>query len=214
MIVIRKFLVPYEKLLNALGCPAFVQPDPLPPRAAPEDTGFSLGLEINNLRQRGELIDVVFEVDGVTMSAHKNVLVVASDFCKALFTGEWGKTSELRVPFEYGSKRTLSAMLDFAYGIDFVGPELENPGDVKEIADRLDEMLELLRAADSWQMLRLRDQVEDFLTDTANATIYRCADNVDSIRDIAAQANAARLVTDCNNYIQRNAEGLDRMKQT
>ncbi|KAL9125304.1 MAG: hypothetical protein Q9217_005473 [Psora testacea] len=211
----RKFLVPYEKLLGSLGCTAIVQPPPLPPRAVPQHGPFCLGATMNDLRHGNELIDVFFEAEGVRLPAHRIVLAAVSDFCKVHFTGNWGQITghQQVIAFNFGLERlaTLSDMLDFAYGIDFSGPPLKDPEDTQEIADKLDGMLDLLVCADSWQMLRLRDQVEDFITGRANAKTYRRADNVIYIKEVAKRANAVRLVMSCDDYIRENPEIMARL---
>ena len=220
MIRTRKFLAPYDGLFSALGCPAFSQPPPLPPRAASAMTNTTLGSKMNEFRLVGELVDVCFEAEGVQMPAHKIVLAATSELCKSHFAGQWGQLTQnqekLVIPFEYGLRKvlTLSTMLDFAYGGRYVGPQLKNNEDTEEIADRLDEMLDLLVCADSWQMIGLRDQVEDFLTEQGNATIYRRADNVESVEEIAGKANATRLVRHCHDYMGRNKIAMERLKKS
>ncbi|KAL9099438.1 MAG: hypothetical protein Q9163_005063 [Psora crenata] len=213
----RKFLVPYERLLATLGCPAFVQPEALPPRDSIANGPFSLGTVMNELRRREELVDVFFEAEGNRLPAHKIVLAAVSDYCKAQFAGTWGQITQRGtvVPFEYGCKKlsTLSTMVDFAYGVAYTGPELMDKEDENEVADKLDEILDLLVCSDSWQMLRLRDQVEDYLTETSNATTYRRADNVEFVKDIAGKANAKRLVMHCENYMRMNRDGMERLKR-
>lgn len=113
-----------------------------------------------------------------------------------------------------GKASTLSAMLDFAYGHDFEGPELRNFNNIEEKADNLDGMLDLLICTDAWGMLRLQNQVEDYLTKPEHAVIYRRADNVEAIMEIAISANATRLVEDCEAYIQHNKEGMKIMRSS
>ena len=217
MIRTRKFLAPYDSLLSALGCPAFSQPPPLPPRAVSCTGRASLGSRMNEFRCQNQFIDVHFEAEGVRMPAHRIVLAATSDFCKSHFAGHWGSLADdkLIVKFEYGLSKlsTLSKMLDFAYGVAYTGPQLMNTEDVDEIADKLDEILDVLICADGWQIIELRDQVEDFLTETAHASIYRRADNVEHIKQIADKANAKRLARHCEEYMTRNKAGMDRLKK-
>ena len=152
------------------------------------------------------------------MPAHKSVLAAASRFCEKQFTGIWAQHSQNQttLDFEIGGNKssTLAIMLDFAYGVDYKGPQLDNIEDQDEIATNLDEILDVLVCADAWEMLRLRDQVEDFLTAPANASIYRRADNVTEIKKIAEDANASVLVKDCEEYIRKNKKGMERLNKT
>ena len=213
-----KFLAPYDGLLAKLGCPSFSQPPPLPPRAVPATSRMSILGNFNTLRKKNQLIDVHVEAEGTRFPAHKVVLTASSDFCKTFFLGEWGShmSSEAVIEFGVGSGKalTLSTMLDFAYGHDFVGPALQNPNDNEEKADNLDHMLDLLVCADAWQMLELGTQVEDYLTQPYHAAIYRRADNVEAIMEIAKSANANRVVEDCRAYIQHNKEGMKIMRSS
>lgn len=217
MIRTKKFLAPYDSLLAALGCPAFSQPAPPPPRIINNDQSSSLGPALNEFREREEMIDVYIQAKGAKMPAHRNVLAAASAFCKNQFTGEWGKHFPDKgvIAFEIGDGKasTLAIMINFAYGVDYAGPRLQNLENQDEIAANLDEILDVLVCADAWEMLRLRDQVEDFLTATANASVYRRADNVTEIKKIAEEANAAVLVKDCEEYIRRNKEGMERLNK-
>ncbi|KAG8527970.1 uncharacterized protein KY384_006886 [Bacidia gigantensis] len=216
MIRTKKFLAPYDGLLITLGCPSFSQPPPPPPRPI-EANERSIWGSLNELRKSKMLVDVYMEVEGTQIAAHKVVLAAASDFCKAHFATHWGKHTPDRcvVPLKFGLQKlsTLSTMIEWAYGTDFLAPVLKSSEDTDEIADRLDEILDVLECSNAWQMLRLRDQVEDFLTETTNATIYRRADNVDHIRKIAEEAKATRLVEDCDRYIQKNKDGMERMRK-
>ena len=212
MIRTRKFLAPYDSLLARLGCPKFSQPEAPAPRASTEATQVSLGPMMNALRINNEFTDVVLEAEGERLSAHKTVLAANSKFFKARFSEQWDRNHDRVITFEEPIC-TLSIMLDFAYEGEYDAPILEDPEDPEEIADRLDEILDTLSFADRWDMLPLRDQVEDFLTETANATLYRRAVNVDSIRERALQANAMRVVQDCDRYITMNREGMARMSE-
>ena len=171
---------------------------------------------MNVLRNKHELVDIFFEAEGERVPGHKIVLAAVSDFCKIHFAGNWGRTTQHQqiIPFNFGLKRlsTLSTMLDFAYGVDYSSSPLLDDTDPIEIRDQLTEMLDVLECADSWQMLRLRDQVEDFLTERSNATTYRRADTVEWIKRVATTANATRLVTSCDDYIRSNPEALKRLK--
>lgn len=164
------------------------------------------------LREKGKLVDVSFSAEGVTVSAHKVVLAAVSRYCSAQFSGIWSQPTG-PIAFDYGceSVSTLRTLVAFAYGIPYKGPALQNEEDTEEIANKLDEILDVLVCANAWQMDDLRNQVEDFLIDKAE--IYRRADNVEELKRIAMEANASRLVEDCDEYMKLNKAALERLKR-
>ena len=170
---------------------------------------------MHHLRDQGKLVDVRFSAEGVNVEAHQVVLAAVSGYCEASFSGKWTQPNS-SIPFHYGCQKlsTLSTMVDFAYGVPYTGPTLKNAEDVDEIANCLDDILDTLVCANAWQMNGLRDQVEDFLTEKANATIYRRADNVEDVKRIAMEANASRLVASCNQFVELNKVTIERLKQS
>ena len=164
------------------------------------------------LREKGKLVDVSFSAEGVTVPAHKIVLAAASRYCNAHFSGIWSQpTGPIAFDYGCGNVSTLSTLVAFAYDVPYKGPTLQNEEDTEEIANTLDEILDVLVCANAWQMDVLRDQVEDFLIDTAG--IYRRADNVEELKRIAMEANASRLVESCDEYMKLNKAALERLKR-
>lgn len=115
-----KFLTPYEKLLKALGVRALVvssidMHDESENTETPADY---IAKSYRLLRDHGELLDVVFEAEGKTISAHKLTMASVSSYCKAQFSGEWGSIlaqspeNKISLDLKYS---TLSRMIDFAY---------------------------------------------------------------------------------------------------
>lgn len=167
--VARKFLIPYERLLKALGCPSVTQP----PRTKPPPTNPTLPMdatmaEIRNLRDQREFIDIVFEAEGVQKPAHKIFMVAVSQYCRAQSLGEWGRQLEQQrgvIRIEDMRYKTLSDMVDFAYAGTVNWPPLTDPMDTDEVASRLDELLDLLQATDRWFLDRLHQLAEDYIID-------------------------------------------------
>lgn len=164
--------------------------------------------EIRKLRDQRELIDVVFEVEGKEKVAHKIFLVAVSKYCKAQFLGHWGRQLErgATVTVEDVTFNTLSAMVDFAYTEEFVAPLLKDQTNNNEIADALDDMLDLLKGTDMWFLDRLHDVVEDFLLSPSISANWIRVDNVVEVTGHAHQAGAARLEKHCEDFILANKE--------
>ncbi len=148
--IARNFLIPYEPLLNALGCQSLVTVT-LPiaglkrpsnalsiPMAKPLD-------KIRSFKDQGQLTDIVFEAEGQRKHANKNFLAASSTYCHKQFLGEWSKhTSQKSIVIEGMAFKTLSTMVDFGYTEIFTGPRLKDPEDNEEVAEILDELLDLL----------------------------------------------------------------------
>ena len=168
-------------------------------------------IQIQKLRDQGQLTDVIFTANGEEKHAHKIFLAAVSDYCQARFLGNWGKRLQYQAtidvePITYSA---LSDMVDFAYTGDFNAPELEDETDRDEIAEALDQMLDLLQGTDMWQMLRLHDMVEDFLATPPNSAIYVRVDNVKYIKEYAERTNAHRLARYCSDFIAANSKMVD-----
>ncbi len=208
----RKFLVPYEKLLKALGCKSVVQPTFRAPRLSPHQTISPMTKamkEIVSLRDQRQLIDVVFEAEAREKPAHRVFLAAVSEYCKAQFSGEWGLllARQAKVKIEDMRFTTLSQMVDFAYTGTVDWPQVQDPGNNDEIAKKLDELLDLLQATDMWLLETLHTMTENKLID--DAATYVRPDNVESVRDIAKDANAPSLVSHCDAFIAGNPEFVE-----
>ena len=213
--VSRKFLVPYEKLLRALGCKSVVQPTNRTPRPFPHQTESPLTTilkEVLSLRDEGQLIDVVFEAEGREKPAHRIFMAAVSDYCRAQFSGEWGLllTRQAKIQIEDMSFMTLSQMVDFAYTSKIEWPRVQDPGNNDEIAMVLDELLDLLQATDMWFIQTLHTMTENTIID--NAAVYIRPDNVESVRDVAKEANASGLVSHCDTFIADNLSFVEAMR--
>ena len=213
--VSRKFLVPYEKLLKSLGCKSVVQPKsralrPLSDRT--ESPMITTMKEILDLRDQRQLIDVVFEAEGREKPAHRIFLAAVSGYCRAQFSGEWGLILSSQAKIQIPDMRfaTLSQMVDFAYTSKIDWPKVEDPADTDEVAKALDELLDLLQATDMWLLAILHIMTENEIID--NATIYIRPDNVESVREIAKDANALGLVGHCDTFVKDNASFVAAMR--
>ena len=211
----RKFLLPYEQLLKALDCKSLVQPTTRATRPSADETEspmITAMKEILSLRDKRQLIDVVFEAERREKPAHRILLAAVSGYCRAQFSGQWGHllASHVKIQIEDIRYVTLSQMVDFAYTSKIDWPRVRDPANNDEIAKVLDELLDLLQATDMWLLKTLHTMTENEIID--NARIYIRPDNVESVRDIAKDANASGLVTHCNTFIGDNASFVAAMR--
>ena len=212
MKVARKFLIPFESLLKSLGCEAIVQPEPDASDDLAVDNQYPMYKcmsEIIKFRENSQLTDVVFEAEGQKKPAHKVFLAAASDYCKAQFLGAWGLQlkHEATIVIEDISFKTLSTLIDYAYSGIFKVPEISTSSSTDEVADRLDDLLELLVASDGWFMLSLHEQVDAHIT--RMGSLFVRPDNVGAVMKIAAEANARRLVKRCHKFRAKNLNAVE-----
>ena len=93
--VVKKFLVPYERLLAVLGCPSVVQPPKEPKRVTENNTTglpmISALKQIQKFRQEGTFADIIFQAEGRNKPAHKVFMAAVSEYCRVQFTGAWAQ---------------------------------------------------------------------------------------------------------------------------
>ena len=166
--VARKFLVPYERLLKSLGCQSVIRPSIAASAASTNSSEPPMTAslaKIRDLRDQGHLIDVVFEAEGNLKSAHKIFMAAVSKYCDAQFSGEWGRLlqHQAKISITDMKFKTLSQMVDFAYTgeVEWAGVSDQTNND--EIAESLDELLDLLQATDRWLLDRLHQKTEDYV---------------------------------------------------
>ncbi|XP_076880295.1 kelch-like protein 10 [Brachyhypopomus gauderio] len=105
----------------------------------------------NELRMEGKFCDVVLNISGVEISAHKNVLCVCSDYFRTLFTSDWSPP-EKRVYNILGvSPHMMQLIVDYAYTLSVPINE--------------DNVEELLAAADQFLVSGLVHACCQFLED-------------------------------------------------
>ena len=104
-------------------------------------------------------------------------------------------------------------MIDFAYTGEFHWPELQDPeNNNAEIADRLDELLDLLDGTNMWMLDRLHGMTQDFLTSQSWSAVYVRVDNVNGIKERAQGARASRLVKHCEDFESANSEFVEALR--
>lgn len=214
--VIRKFLVPYERLLKVLGCKSVVQPAPaapLPQEKAPPMAQSMV--KIRRFRDQSQLTDVIFKAEGREKPAHKIFLAAVSEYCEAQFLGAWGRqlVHNATIDIEDMRYNTLSSMVDFAYSGEYHGPELKNPVDSDEIGgeilDVLTDLFDLLDGTNRWLLDGLHTMVENFLLTSPNSWTYIRPDTVNFVEERAGRARAERLVKYCQEFKNKNAAFLE-----
>ena len=212
----RKFLTPYEKLLKALDVQAVVMRDiDLPKENEGNETPSDfIANSYRRLRAQGELLDVNFVAEGKSTPAHKLAMAGVSAYCKAQFSGEWGQllaqsgNTTINLDIKHQS---LARMVDFAYDGTVKWTPLPGEASNDQVADRLDEVLDLLQCADMWLVPHLHKITETYLL-RHFATLVRI-DNVEAVREEAVKGRAFMVVRECEVFREKNRTFVDMFRE-
>lgn len=209
------FLSPYEKLLKALGVPALVARN-IRKRDHDQVSESPAEYLIDNqkrLRAESRMFDVTFLAKHssdpehlVKIPAHKFVLAAVSSYCEAQFSGAWGAVlfNGQKIVIEDIKPDTLRSMIDFAYCGTVDWAPVPDKKDHERVAERVDELLDLLQGADMWLMEKLHAIVQEHFIDHFDT--YVRPDNVLAVMKELRAARAARVVTECEGYVSENKE--------
>ncbi|MCJ1404885.1 hypothetical protein MMC11_008111 [Xylographa trunciseda] len=200
---VRSSLIPFSKLLSALGCKTMMYPTF---RSAAREESKLMAPRMNQLRLEGFLTDITFSVEGISLSAHRVVLAASSEYCMSQFKEFW-KTRGV-VQLEDMTPHTLENLIDYAYqdGFDWTVLQANTDDDIDGIADKLDRLLDLLVGADRWLMHDMKMDVEEQILQGSRFLIR--ADNVSDIKRVANAVNAKALEVYCKEFVEYNAKAV------
>jgi sacsin len=201
---VRQGLVRYQRLLKALGCKSIVYPTVEKTETRPNQL---VSTSLSRLRREGTLLDVTLEAEGGNIQAHKVVIAAASAYFATQFDGNWSNNDSIDLkPFSYS---TMSTLVDFAYAdtFDWKSMQVLDDDNVEIIANKLDELLDLLVAANYFDMPDLKAEVENQVLIPAKLFIKE--PNVKGVLERASEANAKRVEGYCMRFYAENKEAVD-----
>jgi BTB/POZ domain len=181
---VREALMPFEKLLAALGCEPILYPTISTSKICPS----SISNALKQMRTDGKLFDVTLVAEhGEHIRAHKVVLASVSAYFATQFNGNWSNNDI--IPLGDFSHSTLSMIVDFAYAdnFDWAGMQALKDDTVDSTADKLDALLDLLDGADRFDMPGLTAQVENQILQSRRFI------RPDNVRDVQYRASQAML---------------------
>ncbi|KAH0563531.1 hypothetical protein GP486_001901 [Trichoglossum hirsutum] len=208
---VRSYLTPYQELLKRCGCQPILTPTWRETERPPSSESMPGG--VSRLWKDSKLTDITFETKGQQrVSAHKLVLAAASEKYEALFTGGWASSPDVtngRIVLDRINHATLIRMLDFAYHdrLDFQSLQAHSGDEPSEIADKLDDLVDLLAGANEWLMTRLHSEVEYQIM--TSARLYVRPDNVRGVLRVAEETNSKELEGYCKEYIAKNSKTME-----
>ncbi|XP_078618906.1 kelch repeat and BTB domain-containing protein 2-like [Branchiostoma floridae x Branchiostoma japonicum] len=71
--------------------------------------------ELNTMRERAELTDVVLEVEGRSFPCHRAVLALCSPYFHGMFTSGYAEAKQERINIQEVSQVAMATILDYAY---------------------------------------------------------------------------------------------------
>jgi sacsin len=204
LVSVQPRLMRHQRLLKALGCRTIIYPTVT---AVDIGTAESLSASMTRLRREGKMLDITLSADGKEVQAHKIVLAAVSASFEINFNGNWA--DDKKIDLKGISFDTLSAVVDFAYAdiFDWTPWRVTDEDTVDVIADKLDNLLDLLTAADRFQMPGLQSQAEGEILSAGRSFIR--IDNVLDIRDLTTQINAHHVAKACKEFYEKNKVPVD-----
>ena len=217
---IKPSLMPYEKLLRALGCASITWPaatQPLSHTPHPTMAG------VRDLRRKNQILfDITFrwegevELDGQNVwiseeiRAHRLILASISKKCARQWNGAWSNEEVITYGNDIMSYHTLSTMINYAYEEDIDWAEMKALPDDDSSArgEKLAMLMDLHGGADFWECLNLASGVEQKLIDS-----FKLCINFQNVKDICEQAvplRAFKFEKMCRDFIVGNQAAVDR----
>eukprot|EP00058_Branchiostoma_floridae_P021176 XP_002606666.1 hypothetical protein BRAFLDRAFT_277783 [Branchiostoma floridae] len=107
---------------------------------------------LQELRSENMLVDVILCVSGREISCHRNVLATCSEYFRAMFCNGHLESKEHKVTIEEQSASALQLLVDYAY--------------TSRVTITEDNAVELMEAANFFQILPVKDACSKFLSDS------------------------------------------------
>ncbi|XP_035677520.1 kelch-like protein 24 [Branchiostoma floridae] len=107
---------------------------------------------LQELRSENLLVDVILCVSGREIPCHRNVLATCSEYFRAMFCNGHLESKEHKVTIEEQSASALQLLVDYAY--------------TSRVTITEDNAVELMEAANFFQVLPVRDACSKFLSDS------------------------------------------------
>ncbi|XP_078595064.1 kelch-like protein 24 [Branchiostoma floridae x Branchiostoma japonicum] len=107
---------------------------------------------LQELRSENMLVDVILCVSGREIPCHRNVLATCSEYFRAMFCNGHLESKEHKVTIEEQSASALQLLVDYAY--------------TSRVTITEDNAVELMEAANFFQVLPVRDACSKFLSDS------------------------------------------------
>ncbi|KAH6680301.1 hypothetical protein B0J14DRAFT_578321 [Halenospora varia] len=203
---VRSGLMPYEKLLRALGCNCITHPTIAQPQL---HVGQSVSKSLRSLRESGKLLDTTFSTEGRQIQAHKVVLAALSEKCAAQFDPKWPQADVITFtedePEDFLSYHTLSTMINYAYedNVDWSEMEVSSGEDKESKEEKLSMLLDLHKGADIWVIPALASQVEAKIVGVGKEFID--VENVLWVLERAREVRAKAVGELCEKFIEHNS---------
>ena len=208
LMVIRTFLLPYERLLKAIGCESMIYP-PVDPPSLEDFSSVSSGL--HKLWRDKKLTDITFSAGGHEVMAHKAVLAARSSYCETLCNGSWQTTvNGGPIKIEDIDHKTLEFLVESAYldkdKVDWTPLQVHDDDEIEVVREKLDDLIAIMHGADYLGMPAMLADVQQQILH--GRRLFIRADNVEAIEQIATTINAKKLRAYCEDFRGRNQRAV------
>lgn len=173
------------------------------------------------LKESDGMCDLIIEIEGRRINAHKLLLGTVSSFFRNLACGQWKESSTGVLNLDdtqgepatagaqttqYGGFEAVQAFVEWTYN-GFL--ELDDGAfpDETAIEERLNHYLDVLKLADMWDIPELRVHIENRIMQ--GGKIFIRPENVKQISELATEYRADELVKYCGTYTARNQEAVN-----
>ncbi|CAG8455227.1 8045_t:CDS:1, partial [Paraglomus occultum] len=199
---IKEILQPYPELLKAAGVKN-VRLECLPEPEDKQTNRFLTGI-LNLLSENPDVHDTVFDVKGEKFYANKYVLAANGGMFKKFLSSTHFKGSTPSDPAVHEisemDPRSFEVFLSYLYG-NMLNVSISSKWNVvEEESERVQLYLDLLWAANFYELIDLRDIVE------CRLSRYLTRTNVKIIKEYADKYEGKQLAKVCANYMKTNCQ--------
>ncbi|XP_018320287.1 kelch-like protein 26 [Agrilus planipennis] len=139
---------------------------------------------LNSLREQGQLLDIILEVEEQFFSAHKAVLAACSDYFRAMFTEPMIESRQKQIRLNGLTAKGIRYLIDYAY--------------TSRLALNQENVQDVLAAATHCQMLTVVQACSSYLQSKIDV------DNCVDIATIAENYSLSQLKTKVYTYMSEN----------
>jgi hypothetical protein len=145
--------------------------------------------QFKELLKDTSLCDVIFQLDSVSVPAHRNILVARSQYFKSMFQSGMQESQKKTVTIQDIDEASFRAVLEFLY---------TGTLDLRQSTD----LISLMHAADLFQLDDLKDHLVGFYKDVINK------ENIWNLYSASDKYNQPKLKEVCKDFILEHYESL------
>jgi hypothetical protein len=174
------------------------------------------------LKQSDGMCDMIIEIEGEKIKAHKLLMGTVSSFFRNLACGQWKESStgilnldetpesdttvaSTNRTSQYGGAKAVNSVVEWTYNgfLELDDGEFQNDDGIE---DRLNHYLDVLKLADMWDIPELRVHIENRVMQ--GGKVFIRPENVTPVKELATEYHANGLIEYCDAYIAKNLDAV------